>query len=122
MSETVFKNMLGQMIEDIEGRIGDDKMVFITPNGSRFVFHHGQNCCESVQIETIEGDLMDLLGSPLVMAEEVSSEGTQSPENVDSFTWTFYKFATKKGFVTVRWLGTSNGYYSEDVSFYEEVI
>jgi hypothetical protein len=57
------------------------------------------------------------------MAEESTSNEHPSdhkPSEYDeSFTWTFYKFATRKGYVDVRWFGQSNGYYSESVTFVE---
>lgn len=97
-----------------------DALRFIAETGEEFQFAHGQDCCESVSIEDIDGDLRDLVGVPLTMAEEV--EGSQEPRQQDypdvSFTWTYYKFATPKGYVTVRFYGTSNGYYSEGVSFW----
>ncbi len=94
-----------------------DSMVIQTPVGM-FRFYHKQDCCENVTIESIVGDLQDLVGSPILLAEEVVSENEGEALNKydDSFTWTFYKFATIKGYVDVRWYGASNGYYSESVN------
>lgn len=92
----------------------DEEFIITTAQGD-FVFTHFQDCCESVRIEDITGDIQDLVGHPLLLAEEVSSEVVPAPANFDSYTWTFYKFATIKGYVDVRWLGESNGYYSESV-------
>lgn len=92
----------------------DEEFIITTVQGD-FVFTHFQDCCECVQIEDITGDIQDLVGHPLLLAEEVSSEDEPAPANPDSYTWTFYKFATIKGYVDVRWLGESNGYYSESV-------
>lgn len=80
-------------------------------------FYHQQDCCESVYIESIVGNLEDLVGSPLLVVEEVSNYNADPVyKSEESYTWTFYKFATLKGYVDVRWYGSSNGYYSESVS------
>lgn len=117
MGIEVFEDMIGKTIETITGKVGDDEMIFRVGGGGSFRFYHAQDCRESVQIEDICGDLADLLGSPIVEAEKVSSEGTPAPECSESYTWTFYRYATARGAVTVRWLGQSNGYYSEGVCF-----
>ena len=110
-------------IEDMVGKVFTSvtehgrEMVFANDT-EKFKFYHYQDCCESVYIESVVGDLSDLEGEPLLIAEEVSGEIPEAKEDeyIDSRTWTFYKFATRKGYVDVRWFGTSNGYYSESVS------
>lgn len=60
-----------------------------------------------IWIEDIDGDLADLTGSPITVAECVSGEWNDEEHEA----WVFYKFATQRGSVTVRWCGTDNGYY-----------
>ena len=114
------KKMLGKTFVQVSGAVGNFDLLFETANGERFMFSHQQDCCERVDINDIVGDLEDLVGEPLLMAEEV--EGAIpvdfQEEDHDSVTWTFYKFATRKGYVDVRWLGESNGYYSESVELF----
>ena len=108
------EELLGKTLAKI-AQNGDDELYFTTTDGTTYKMFHFQDCCESVYIEDIIGDLDDLVGSPLLMAEEVTEAGED--EYYESSTWTFYKFATLKGYVTIRWFGESNGYYSESVDF-----
>ena len=99
---------------------GDNNVMQFTFEGIKVKFFHMQDCCEGVWIESIVGDLNDLIGSPLLVAEEVSSETTLDNDKEIETRWTFYKFDTAKGGVTVRWYGESNGYYSIDVDIEAE--
>lgn len=119
-----FSDLLGKTLTDII--VGEDMIDFFTNEGEHFKMFHEQDCCESVSIEDINGDIQDLIGTPILKAEEVSNyepisdEDKQKTKNADecgSCTWTFYKLATIKGYVDIRWFGESNGYYSENVHF-----
>lgn len=114
----VFEEMLGRVFVSVTGSVGDEEMLFTDAGGRWVKFFHSSDCCESVEINDIVGDLPDLVGSPILLAEEVSDapDPGKPSENADSYTWSFYRFATVKGTVTVRWLGESNGYYSERVA------
>lgn len=89
---------------------GDEQIVFVFDDGTFAKMYHSQDCCESVSIEDVNGDLEDLIGVPL----EVFEERTQSaPSSYGSATWTFYCLRTIRGSIDIRWHGESNGYYSE---------
>lgn len=114
-----FEVLKGKTLVSVTGKVGADEMLFTDTNGVSYILHHSQNCCESVTIEDINGDLNDLIGSEILQAEESSNRDPWNgkPEKAYSFTWTFYRIATMKGGVVIRWLGESNGYYSESVDF-----
>lgn len=131
--------LIGKTLSKIENNVTE--LIFHTECGAVYKMYHSQDCCESVQIEDIVGDLDDIIGTPILKASEDSSRDKEIPQNIieklpqkhlvalvtekitgventdESFTWTFYNIATIKGYVTIRWYGTSNGYYSEGVDF-----
>lgn len=112
--------LVGKIITDIRKSPDDDELLFTTTENKLYKMNHYQNCCECVYLNDIIGDLDDLIGTPILLAEERTSDEPTEEVNLDmyySFTWTFYTFRTIKGTVTLRWLGTSNGYYSESVDF-----
>ncbi len=115
MKVSKFEDMIGRTMVSVTGEPGGESMVFTSTEGDEFNFYHGQDCCEHVEIEDIVGDLSVLCGAPILGAEESTEEG--SKEGDESGTWTFYRYWTVKGTVTVRWYGSSNGYYSETADY-----
>lgn len=113
--------LLGKTLTQVDGKAGDDQITFRCADGTAYRMWHSQDCCESVTVESVVGDWADLIGSPILKAEESASDETPAgythEYEPESQTWTFYKLATIKGYVDIRWFGQSNGYYSESVSF-----
>lgn len=111
---TAFADLVGLTLTGVE--IGDETVSFTTTDGRGFKLYHEQDCCEDVSVGEVHGDPNDLLGTPIVVAEVAAEGGSHS---YGTYTWTFYKLATVKGWVTIRFVGESNGYYSESVDFAE---
>lgn len=108
---------IGKTVTEVDGlSVGSECVMFTFEDSSVLRMYHSQDCCESVNVVQIDGESADLMEAPLVMAEIVSSDDAPAPEHAESYSWTFVKFATSKGYVTVRWLGESNGYYGETPS------
>lgn len=89
--------------------------VFIeTGDGSVFLLFHSQECCEDVRLIDGLEDLKELVGEVVVSAREESNQEWDEEQDRSS-TYTFYHLRTAKHDATLRWLGESNGYYSERV-------
>lgn len=106
---------------------GHDAIRLTLADGSGYYqLYHVQECYESVWLEDICGDLEDLVGSPVLFAEETALDLTDSEcktvwdanpdidQNDDRASWSFYKISTIAGGVTIRFCGTSNGCYAEN--------
>ena len=109
-----FEELLGKTLTEVKhvlDRYGEHEVINFYTEDVHYQQYHDQDCCESVTVEDICGDLDDLVGSPILLAEEVINE------KQDNQTWTFYRISTIKGSVTIRWYGKSDGNYSERVSF-----
>jgi len=116
---TTYDDVIGKIIIDINVDRDDEdnnKITFKFKNGDEYLMCHYDDCCEQVFIDDIVGDIGDLIGSPLIKAEEIYRDNPFEKQQ-DHGSWTFYKFATIKGYVDIVWKGLSNGYYSERVSF-----
>lgn len=111
-----FEEFKGKVFKLVEVSEDNTAIVFEDTNGDKYLMYHQQDCCESVYIEDIDGDLQSLVGNEIILAEEIYNKDRGKLDDWDeSYTWTYYKLATIKGYVTIRWYGTSNGYYSESV-------
>ena len=113
-------------VEDIKGTIkhldmDGDSMQIEMQDGTKYLFEHTQDCCETVYIYDIYGEPHRLKGQCLLLVEEnVTCDRPLDVEAKDvsadfSETWTTYIFKTDSESLVVRWFGTSNGYYSESV-------
>lgn len=106
-----------------------EELILYFKSGNRLHIYHDCDCCESViLIDIVGGNIDELVGQKIVSIKSVykrSDErlfGEDSGYLDDSNTWTFVTISTLKDDITLRWHGSSNGYYSEyvDFAYYDE--
>ena len=119
-----FDQVIGITLSEVrQAEKGSSAIMLLSACGRAFSMHHNDLCSEEVSLDDVEGDISDIVGSPITLAEKTTSPDT--PEDAQdrlmqlSQTWTFYRIGTAKGLVVLRWFGESNGYYSEEVDFVE---
>lgn len=101
------------------GTTDGDNIVFCFSDGSTYKMYHQRDCCEDVWIQDVTGDIQKLVGWPLLSSKEVSYKENDCS---GSTTWTFYHLRCQIESVTIRWNGSSNGYYSESVDIEKTAI
>ena len=110
------KDLVGEVFVSVEST--HEAVVFIKKDDSGYRMEHIQDCCEVVWLDDVCGDLDDLAWSPILVAEEINGEAPASDDGGDPLKWTFYKIATIKGSVTIRWCADAFAYYSTSIDIY----
>ena len=112
----ILKEVIGKTIKRVDGLEEESELVEIHfTDNTKLRFMHWQSCCENVALNDFEltTSLDKIVGGIINDAREDVSDG--DGDDWVSQTWTFYNINTSKGCINMRWLGESNGYYSESV-------
>lgn len=115
------EKIIGATILEVVGCERESECVsFVTDRGTLRLLHR-QNCCERVYLEDANGDIADLIGGVVSVAEERSNQKGERGECRTKYT--FYSIRTTKGDLDLRWIGKDNGWYSVSVDAeWEEIV
>ncbi len=111
-------SLVGEVLTYIDIDDGNNEIMLTTASNRTIRIYHIQDCCESVRIEDTQGNWHELIGKVIVEAsEDVEPQGDPPPTTKypDSWTRTTLTFRVNGATVISRWIGESNGYYSESV-------
>lgn len=109
----MFHKLVGTTI--LEFNCNEYRVRIVTNKGACTLEHY-QDCCEHVTLEDVIGDPTELVGAVVRLAEVRTSDDDPPGARFDDLTmWTFYELRTDRGDITLRWFGSSNGYYSVGV-------
>jgi hypothetical protein len=113
-----FSALVGEVLDLVDIDREENQILLTTRSGRKFLVYHEQDCCETVAIHWQDGSFDKLIGKPIVEARGIAVD--TSEEAIDSSqTTTTLVFRVDDQTVISRWIGDSNGYYSESVDIAE---
>jgi hypothetical protein len=112
------ESLVGETLTYIDIDDDEGKIMLTTESGRQFMIHHYQDCCEVVRMESTEGDWDALIGKVIEIATHEEEEGPERQYS-DHVTETTLTFKVDGATIISRWIGESNGYYSESVDIEE---
>ena len=113
-----FEQLTGMTITAVVYKETDESLLIHLNTHVLEMIHH-QDCCETVYLADVVGSFEDLIGYPLL---EVSESIVDIESEDYSSTASYYNFRTVKASVQLRWVGESNGSYSETVESYLHTV
>jgi hypothetical protein len=112
-----FSALVGEVLDAVDIDREENQILLTTRSGRRFLVYHEQDCCETVAISGQDGSFDRLIGKPIVEARDFAVD--TGDDEIDSQTTTTLVFRVDDQTVISRWIGDSNGYYSESVDIAE---
>ena len=114
-----FDVLVGEVLDAVDIDREKDQILLTTRSGRKFLVYREQDCCETVAISGQDGSFDKLIGKPLIEARDFAVDTGESESDYDSQTTTTLVFRVDDQTVISRWIGDSNGYYSESVDIAE---
>ncbi len=114
-----FDVLVGEVLDAVDIDREENQILLTTRSGRKFLVYHEQDCCETVAISGQDGNFDKLIGKPIVEARDFAVDTGESESDYDSQTTTTLVFRVDDQTVISRWIGDSNGYYSESVDIAE---
>ena len=113
-------DLIGQTITEISAPIGDAFIQIRTTQGGIRALHQ-TDCCESIDLMRVDGDVDTLIGGVVTVAEDdtgcVPPDWAGKDYEGESVTWTKLTLGTSTASVHFWVRGASNGFYSETLEF-----
>jgi hypothetical protein len=113
-----FSALVGEVLDAVDIDREENQILLTTRSGRKFLVYHEQDCCETVAISGQDGSFDNLIGKPLIEARDFGVDTSEEAID-DSQTTTTLVFRVDDQTVISRWIGDSNGYYSESVDIAE---